>query len=1298
MAKNWFSGGSSDGQSDDGWFTGGSSGSGTNKLRKRLKDEADARQEALLNAEALTKETAVAEDQRKAAANSKKSILTRGKDIVKGVGNFGVGVVKDVKDTTVGTWQGAGDVVRGELGSNEMESKTRIANERNKEWSKRFGSASEDKWKDPKFIAEAKKFTEETKRLTAVSDRSREDIATSQKVDAKKLAFQAGETVLNVGTLGLGTVPKSVAKTGVKTAVKQAVKTGGVDVLKELTEVTAKNIARKEALRLGGSATAKKIATNVTEGALLGGGYGVTQTGKNNPDASLEEYARNVALGLGIGAALPVGGAGLKKLKQTSPVKAADKFVADLATKATQKLVKSKLGVKVGNITEKVQTALGESLAPVMRDFKGLKDPKSGRQINEEIRLLDGNVSNSASITAGRLKENPAFNALAQLVEPKDTKPGSLRAARKEAKELGTFISQKQDAINRRKLGETVEIPTGTPKQEKAYELLNKSTKDDIQYAYDNDLISDANYQKYMADDNYTRVQRDLSEEVQSNFKGVGGPAGSISKANTFSQRLKGSDKEAIDPFVAHFDWSNKITHEVQRQKLSNYIIQQREANGLGKGFLRKAENVEARQAAAAEAAQLRVLRNGLDKVVKSESRYGRRIQQELDALNKKGLDVSLKKGGKEALPEFSPEGLGGKVPTSRAGTKVGPRDTKQFVKNLVDAPVSDLEAIKRKIANREPKLAQQIDNIIYLKQEHEIASKAVRDLVETARSNADKITTNKTTIKTLKRGIKEVYEDDPRIVDAINKVGRVELHTLLKIAQAPSKLVQRTATAMNFVFTASNLVKDQVGSAVLSKNVMNTHNPITFMTALREAALKPTGKALLRGVGARKTAERVLNPSKEYEKFLKYVAGSTRTDINRNLQSTARRTYEALGLKHDNVVRKVENINSATENLTRFQNYVGQFKKGLKDGLDIETAQANAIQAARENSVDFSRSGDWAPFLKIFNPFANANIQGSRSLIRAARERPVSTALKLGTTIMAPVAAATYWNLGDPERALIYSALPESDKANNLIFVMSDGNVLKLPMAPGIKEIGAPVRGMIEAEYGVGDPQDFIETAKSIFADSINPFNASDIVPQFSKPIIEAQTNHSFFTGDSIVPEYLQKKDTGDQVFKTTSQTYRDIGKRFGISPLIAKQIITGYGSSVAEQSVSLFDQLRKAGGATNEKGEPITTDKRNTAQQLQGKFYKDSPDLQIKANSEFYDRYDPIRTKRDTISREVTSLVKAGRTNEARRKAGEFNETLPGKFSGIKQYGWDDNWDELLNSLQIKVSEKAFASRLKQ
>lgn len=1109
-----------------------------------------------------------------------------------------------------------------------------------------------DKIKGAKTEEEKQRYRNALSKISKISDIQDTEFKNRQsqiaeRTNSAKAAGAIAEIGLDVATAGIG----GAAVKGGKSAIL-GVKEGA----KVLSKESGKQIV-------------KTVGKNSAVGAGVGGLYGAASTLEDKgAEATAGDYAKGIATGAAVGAAIPAVGA----VKYAKPVQAVDKFISDTAKSVARKASNTKVGNAVGNVAEKVQTALGETLAPVMRDFKGLKDA-NGRQINEEVRLLDSNVTNSAAITEGRLKENEAWQQLGTLLQPDKTRPGSLRAARKEKDEIGKFINAKQEAINSQKLGkENVEIPVGTPKQEEAYRLLNKATKDDVQYAYDNNLITEANYKKYMADDNYTRVQRDMGDLLESQFKGVGGANGSIGKVTTFSQRLKGSKRDSVDPFAAHFDWSSKVTREVERQKLSSYIIEQRQANGLGKGYLRKAEDVETRVAAAGEAAQLRVLRNGLDKAIKIESRYVRKLQTELNGLSKDALQKSIKGAGS----------------TAKLANKPG---TKALINQLVKTSTSDLQRLRNKIGNREPKVQEALDNIIGLKEQHDIASKAVKELVDIARANGDKITTNTTNIKTFKRGIKEIYEDEPRIVNAINKIGRVELNAIIRTLQAPSKLIQRTATALNPLFTLPNFGKDQISSFINSKNGAATHNPVAFMVGLKESVLKPTVRATLRGVGARQTAEKVLKPTAEYEQFLKYVAGATRADITRNLKKTARMTAESLGLKNDSPIRKLENINSATELSTRFQNYWGTLKSDLKKGVDLETAEKNAIQAARENSVDFSRQGDWSAYLKIVNPFANANIQGSRSLIRAFQERPIATSLKVAATISTPIAISTYWNLSDPERALIYSQLSDFDKESNLIFITGDGVPIKFPLPPGVRELGAPIRGLIEAEYGMGE-QSFVETARQLLVDPFNPSSGTgDMVPQIAKPVVENWANKSFFTGEAIIPENQQDKDVSEQVFKGTGQTYRDIGAILGVSPLIAKNTIKGYGSSVAEQTVSLIDNIRKLGN-------PDVVAEKDSVTRLKEKFVDEKPDQEAAAKNVFFEAYNPAKKQRDKVSKQVTELVKAGKINEAKRRAEEYNDSLKGKFSKFgKDYKEYQNSDlnELLDSLPIPVTVRAFKSR---
>lgn len=1322
---------------DEDWFSG--KGSSKGFTSRAIADLRKKREEQYYNAEILKGKQEEQQKEEKKKRDAQKSFLDRAGDVAGGVGNFIKDVGVSIKDDAANAYTGIKDTVEGTVATNRQLDKTSEYIKKQKEITNQIykivGDRTDDAaWNDPKvkdlrnqmnrlalengqgdgLTEQQKKDSgyDTKKRNTALKDiaNTNKEFKEAQKVDAKKTAFAAASTFLNatgVYALGAG-VAKTAAVQGskavstqlTKQTITQMVKTGGTESLEQIIKSGSKEAAEqavKDVTKVAGKEVAdnllKQAVKKAAPEALLGSGYGVVQTGTNNPDATAGDYLKGAAIGFGVGGALPIAGAGAKKLVTSKPVQAMEEMISNTASKAVAKAGETKAGQAVsqvvGDVTEKVQQALVDTLAPVKRDFKGLVDKTTGRQVNEEVRMLQGNVTNASAIAAGRRAKNSAWQELSDLLAPDKTVPGSRRAARKEAQSLGEFINAKQDAINAEKLGKkAVPIPVGTPKQERAYQLLNQATKDDIQYAYDNNLITKANYEKYMADTNYTRVQRDMEGEIQRSFKGAGGPDASIS-STPFQQRLKGDGgKKAIDPFVAYRDWSEKVTKAAERQKLSDYIIKQREAHGLGGGYLRDADSVEARLAARGEAAQLRVLRNGLSRAVSSESRYGRRLQAELDKLNKQGLNVALKKGGQEAMPEFSVKGFGGKAPTGKVVGKtepqLGKQDTKRFVKNLVDAPISDLEKIKRKIATREPKLAAHIDNIIGLKNEHEIVSKTVRELNNLARSYADKNMVGKNTIKTFKRGIKEVWEDEPRIVNAINRVGKIEMHALLRIAQAPSRVVQRTATALNFAFGIKNYGRDQLSSAILSKNIRATHNPVSFMMGLKEAALKPTGKAILRGVGARKTAEKVLSPSKEYQAFLKYVSGQTQVNITQSLKKSARATYEELGLKGESLIRKVENANAATENATRFQNFYGILKSETKKGVDYETALKKAIQAGREHSVDFSQSGDWSPFMKIINPFANANIQGSRSLVRAFKERPISTSMKVGVTLYTPVALATYHNLSDPKRALIYSALPESTREGNLIFITSSGDVVKLPMPPGAKELAQPVRRMIEAEYGLGDKETFAKTAKSLFVDSVNPFGATDLVPQATKPIVENTTNFSLFNKKPIVPDYMKENAPADQKFASTGQTYQDLGAATGTSPLMVKNLVKGYGGPTVEQGVAYFDKLRQKANPN------VVAEDRTTVDQLKGAYYEPKPDLQQKANNLFYDKYNKLYKQRQSIASDVKELRAEGKINESNRKADEYNKTLQNQFSGIEKYGWDKDWDKMLVRLFIKPVEK--------
>lgn len=290
---------------DGSFFSKGGGGGYTKQKRKEYEDW-----KASIAERAATTSLKTAEPDKPSGGGG---ILGKLKSVISGAGNFVKDAAVDVKNTTVDTWQGIGDVARGYRAEQDVKHKTEVMNERNKMWREKFGNASDKQWKDPKFVAEAKKFTEETKRLGQISANTQQDLQSQQDVNAKELAFKSAETVLNLAPV-VGGVGKTIGKQAAKTAAKEAIKIGGMDAAEQLVKAAGKQ-------------TGKKVAEKVAEGTLFGAAYGATNTGKRDPNASAAEIARGAAIGGAVGGAVPLVAEGVSKVagKITNKAQIAEK-------------------------------------------------------------------------------------------------------------------------------------------------------------------------------------------------------------------------------------------------------------------------------------------------------------------------------------------------------------------------------------------------------------------------------------------------------------------------------------------------------------------------------------------------------------------------------------------------------------------------------------------------------------------------------------------------------------------------------------------------------------------------------------------------------------------------------------------------------------------------------------------------------------------------------------------------------------------------------------------------------------
>jgi len=433
----------------------------------------------------------------------------------------------------------------------------------------------------------------------------------------------------------------------------------------------------------------------------------------------------------------------------------------------------------------------------------------------------------------------------------------------------------------------------------------------------------------------------------------------------------------------------------------------------------------------------------------------------------------------------------------------------------------------------------------------------------------------DKFTFSVLEDGVKKTYETTEDIARAAKALNVQTLNILGKIFALPVRVARIGITGINLPFVVSNVARDQVSAFINSKNALKTSilNPVNFVKSLFEA----------------------VGHGKMYQEMVRAGGGGTSFDIARDQVPATIKKIRAgrnpvsrilYTVRHPSeLLRAVENIIGRSEELTRLQQYGGTKTALLKKGMSEEDAIAGAARAARENTVNFARRGEWGTVLNSAFLYLNASIQGTRTLIRNIAQKPLETTVKIAVAGFTPVAMATFWNLNDPVRKAIYQDIAEYEKDGNIIIIPpnpvkdEDGNwnVIKIPLSQEIKNLMALVRRPIEQAYDL-DPVRAGEIAMA-FLGTVSPIEPttgsafSTLVPQAIKPSIEAYTNKNLFTGYPQVPKSMEKLSPEMQIKETTSGTAIQIAKLLKQSPIKVEEWIKGTFGGVASQTLHASD-----------------------------------------------------------------------------------------------------------------------------
>ena len=437
-------------------------------------------------------------------------------------------------------------------------------------------------------------------------------------------------------------------------------------------------------------------------------------------------------------------------------------------------------------------------------------------------------------------------------------------------------------------------------------------------------------------------------------------------------------------------------------------------------------------------------------------------------------------------------------------------------------------------------------------------------------------------TISFYKDGEKQIWETTPAIAQAAKSLGVQQLNILGRIFALPVRVARVGITGLEIPFIGANVLKDQASAFINSKNSLRTSvaNPKVFIQSLFSA----------------------VGHDKLYQEMVREGGGGTSFDMSR---SNVGKTMEQIRAGRNvgsrikytvthpsQLLRAVENIVARGEEFTRLSQYKGTKDAMLAKGMGGKEARIEAARQARDTTVNFARKGEWGTVLNSAFMFLNANIQGTRTLLRNLKEDPIGTSTKIATVGLMPMAIATAWNLNDDEKKKVYDDIADYEKENNFIIIPenatkdADGkwNVIKIPISPDIKNLLNVSRRLVEQAHGK-DPVAFGEVAKSLLS-TASPVGLdqqsllSTFTPQAIKPTIEAVQNKSLFTGFPIVPRRLEDLPPEEQVKDNTSGSARILGKLMGKSPIQVEQFVKStFGGVGSEVTNALDTVLSKAG-----------------------------------------------------------------------------------------------------------------------
>ena len=414
----------------------------------------------------------------------------------------------------------------------------------------------------------------------------------------------------------------------------------------------------------------------------------------------------------------------------------------------------------------------------------------------------------------------------------------------------------------------------------------------------------------------------------------------------------------------------------------------------------------------------------------------------------------------------------------------------------------------------------------------------------------------NFNTVKIFEKGQESYYQvADPLLINAMQGLNLPNL-PFLGFFAAPANWLRNMVTK-DPGFMLANMMKDSISAYITSGSNMT---PVVDTVKHFTTAMAGTNPIIERlraaGIGGGHLGGDIETAGRDLAKKLRKEAG-TKTNLEKGLTP-----FTSLweGLEHGT---------EASDLATRAAIY--------QKTMDETGNEAEAIYQALE-VMNFYRKGA-NPLIRILSavtPFLNARIQGLDVFYRTgfapffdenateADKTKQKAFMVRGATLVA--LSAAYWALTHDDDD--YKKQEQETRDNNWL-IPSLGIKMPIPFEVGFLFKVIPER-ILEYSYGNDTGKDFMASMRRGITSTL-----AIQAPQILQPIIETQTNFSFFTGRAIVPQGLQNVAPEFQVGPSTTKTFEALGKEFGQSPIMLEHLWQGYTGTMGMYIVDAIDSI---------------------------------------------------------------------------------------------------------------------------